>query len=63
MNNTDLANFGLFMLSIIVFGIGSLFVGDVITDFDPDGPPLVSWIIGCILIGIVLVAYLVEYGR
>lgn len=37
MNNTDLANFGLFMLSIIVFGIGSLFVGDVITDFDPDG--------------------------
>jgi formate/nitrite transporter FocA (FNT family) len=64
MSNTELANFGLSMLSIFGFGIGTLFVGGVITNFDPDGPPLVSWIVGCIVFGIaMLVAYLVEYGR
>ena len=52
MSNTELANFGLFMVSILGFGIGTLILGSLITGFDSDDLSTASWLVGCIVFGI-----------
>ena len=55
MSNTELANFGLFVLSALIFGIGTAAFGGIVTRFDSDDMFIVSWIVGCIVFGIVMV--------
>ena len=55
MSNTELANFGLFVLSAFIFGIGTAIVGGIITNFDSDDMFVASWIVGCIVFGIAMV--------
>ena len=59
MSNTELANFGLFMASILGFGIGTLIAGGLITEFNSEDMLSASWLVGCIVFGI---AMLVAYG-
>ena len=60
MSNTELANFGLFMASMLGFGIGTLIIGGGITNFDTDDMFIGAWLIGTFVFAF---AILIAYGR